>query len=173
LVQGRNTRPISVITFSVFYHYVIASPKVNGTVAKQVLRAERPAFSEPAESNVNQSGSFIDERRKAASELMQAQQDFKRQMREDNARTQARLNQEQQSGEAHNRETKVRLALSQCLAHAHNNYLNNWNYNCATQGRPPQCQLHASVGANLDQYHRPARDECFRVYAPDTAYGRQ
>jgi len=51
-----------------------------------------------------------------------------------------------------------------CLAQADANYRANWDKTCAAQGRPAGCTLLASVVANLDQNHRAARDECFRLY---------
>jgi len=168
--KGGILAAFSVIAFSVFYHYVISLPKIEQT-AKQVVGTPEtmPKVLEPPKE---QAISFAEQRDKAARDLTQAQEEFERQVRDDNARAQARLNQDQQARDAHNKEMRVRGALSQCLRQAHDNYLNHWNHTCAVQGRPQGCTLLGPVVANLDQNHRAARDECFKVYPPDTVYAR-
>jgi hypothetical protein len=162
-----------VIAFSVFYHYVISLPKIEQTAVKQIPGVGTPGtMPKELEPPKEQSISFTEQRDKAARDLAQAQEEFERQVRDDNARAQAKLNQEQQARDAHNKEMRVRAALGQCLRQAHDTYLNHWNYTCAVQGRPQGCTLFAPVVANLEQNNRAARDECFRVYPPDTGYGR-
>lgn len=57
-----------------------------------------------------------------------------------------------------------KLSLRRCLAQAEASYLADWNKTCANQGRPGGCTLAASGAALLDQRHRTARDECFRLH---------
>jgi hypothetical protein len=164
----------ALIAFSIFYHYVIAPPRIEQITSKQAVRSEStPNTSQRAEIPQNEPGiSFSEEREKAARELTRAQEEFERTLREDNARAEAKQRQEQLTREARNNEMKMRLALSSCLAQANNVHFNNWNYTCTRQGRPKGCMLLAPVASNLEQGHRAARDECFRMYPPDTRYGR-
>jgi hypothetical protein len=165
-----------LMAFSLFYHYVISSPKIEHASVEKTARVAITTANEtrndPPDTLTKQSISFTEEREKAARELAQAQADFERKVREDDTRAEARLNQEKQAREAYRREVSVRAALNQCWAHTYATYINNWNQTCAVQGRPQGCTLIAPVVANLEQNHKAARDECYRLYPPDTNYGR-
>jgi len=160
---------LGVIAFSVFYRFVIIAPapeksKIGSELQDRAKIGElNNAIEDTPERSIKESAPFRDE--KAARELEQAQIEFERQIREEEAAARVRQEEENRQRETVARSLASQNALNQCVAQADAEYRASWNRDCAANGRPVGCFLPVPVAANLEQTRRGFRDECFKRYS--------
>lgn len=156
---------LGVIAFSILYHFVIVAPapqnaKIDSELKDRAKKEELNNVSEGTPDRpTKESAPFRDE--KAARELEQAQIEFERQVREDEAAARVRQDEENRQRSAAARSRALQVSLSQCLAGVDAAYHNRWNNTCSRMGQQANCSIPGPTSLQYDLVRRQERDECY------------
>lgn len=59
------------------------------------------------------------------------------------------------------------LALYECLDGAYEAYAKQWNEQCEKLGRPDECILPIATADWINEHHKNAKEQCFKLYGSD------
>ncbi len=61
-------------------------------------------------------------------------------------------------------EFRKQLNIDDCVADAHDIYIQNWNNRCVTRGKEANCKLYTSDSNKLNKAHEAEKDRCYDRY---------